>query len=381
MEKQIVDLMPPIQVHHLSGGAVLWLGSDRTAALRSPAGMNAYCLRRGQSIVSLLRAYKKIRVLGRTTFQHPEEMHDPVTDNFVLPVLTKEHKCLAHDQQLYWRGAAIAAYQDGKGIESVVASRVASQVRICLRRIEQLSIAYRMTLDFAGTQPQRASPTLTNNKYAQAIGTEFRSILNELYALRDAVNSAVYRFKYGCSDGLRTKSLEKYVREDTSALGRLIHQSMFEPAGERLLDHMSLYRSVALHSLGMTNPVLGDGYFAAIENGILGPIMHVCFPLYDNIDRMREMEHAGSKGVLAPLPQDEAMRFVRKADHLDALEFCFDCFERILRIAEALAKEVALPSGPWHITDDDIQEVTITEVDGSVKRAKRDGLTGNLVEF
>lgn len=381
MEKQTVDLVPPIQFHHLSGGAVLWLGSDRTATLRSPAGMNAFCLRRGQSIVSLLRAYKKIRVLGRTTFQHPEEIHDPVADNFVLPVLTNEHKCLAHDQQLYWRGAAVAAYQEGKGIESVVASRIASQVRICLRRIEQLSIAYRMTLDFAATQPQRAGSTLTNNKYAQAIGSEFRSALNELYALRDAVNSAAYRFRYARLDGLRTKSLEKFVREDASVMGRLIHQSMFDAAGDLLLDRMSLYRSVALHSLGMANPVLGDGYFAAAENGVLGPIMYVCFPLYDNIDRMREMEHAGSKGVLGPLPPDEAMRFVQKADHLDALEFCFDCFERILRIAEALAKDAALPSGPLRITDDDIQEVTITEIDGSVKRAKRDEFTGNLVEF
>jgi hypothetical protein len=159
-----------------------------------------------------------------------------------------------------------------RGSDGVLASRIASQILICTRRLEQLSRAYRMVLSIIHDPQKGSKRSITNNKYAQHIGTEFRSLLNELYGLRDAVNSAAYRLKYGHTNGFASKGFRREVLNDADPLGRLIAQSMFDEDGDLLIDRMSLHRSVALHCLGKTNPIFGDGYQQVTSDGPLGPI-------------------------------------------------------------------------------------------------------------
>lgn len=256
-----------------------------------------------------------------------------------------------------------------------------SQIRICIRRLERLSIAYRTALSFVGPLQERDAKSITNDKYAQHIGTELRSLLNELYGLRDAVTAAAYRLKYREQNGFQMRSLWRIVSSDQGPLGRMIGQSMFDQDGDLLIDRMSLYRAVSMHCLGMTNPIFGDGYQKCIANGPFGEVTHIVFPLYDDIEHMREIEKGSSKGLLRRATKAEAERFLSKDAHIDALEFSFDCFVRLLQMAQLLATDVAIPSRPLMITDADIIEATVTDGLGQVTRVKRDATTGKLVEF
>jgi hypothetical protein len=95
---------------------------------------------------------------------------------------------------------------------------------------------------------------------------------------------------------------------------------------------------------------------------------------------MRAIEKGSSKGILEPATQTEMERFLRKPDHLDALEFLFDCLVRLLRIAEMLAREIGLEARMTTITDEDIIEATLTDETGKVTRVRRDAATGKLME-
>lgn len=107
---------------------------------------------------------------------------------------------------------------------------------------------------------------------------------------------------------------------------------MFSNSGDLLIDHMSLYRSVAQHCLGATNPVLGDIYQLRVSTEPFGDLPYLIYPLYDDIGKMREIEQGSSKGILEGFPIEEAKRFFGLGDYRDALEFCYDCFVRLLRI-------------------------------------------------
>lgn len=381
-QPEAVSFTPPLRMHHLSGGVGFLLGQNKLGWIAAP-GINPLrpvTLRDLNAVPKLFAPYKKIRVLGRTVYQHADELHDPITDHFVLSATTSEHRCLASNQEHHWSGVSTALHVQERGNEGLLASRVASQIHICTRKLEQLSKAYRTVLSIVGAPTQPDQHKITNDKYAQHIGTEFRSLLNELYGLRDAVNGAVYRLKYGREEGFRTDRFRRAVEDDKSALAKLISQSMFDGDGDKLIERMSLYRSVALHCLGKNNPIFGDGYQQLIASGPLGDIPYLVWPLYDDIERMREIQRGSSRGILGAFSREEAERFLKKEDHLDALEFCFDCFVRLLRIAEQLSSDTALPSRPMIITDDDIIEATFTDEDGNVIRVARDATTGKLVE-
>lgn len=382
-QPETVTFTPPLRMHHLSGGIGFLLGQNKLGWIAAP-GINPLrpvTLHDLNAVPKLFAPYTKTRVLGRTIYQHADELHDPITDHFVLSATTSGYQCLASNQEHHWSGVATVLHVQERGNEGVLASRIASQVHICKRKLEQLSKAYRTVLSIVGAPAQPDQHKITNDKYAQHIGTEFRSLLNELYGLRDAVNGAVYRFKYGRAEGFRTDRFRRAVEDDNSALAKLISQSMFDGDGDKLIERMSLYRSVALHCLGKNNPIFGDGYQQLIASGPLGEIPYLVWPLYDDIERMRQIERGSSRGILGAFTRDEAERFLKVEDHLDALEFCFDCFVRLLRIAESLAQDIALPSRPMVLTDDDIIEATFTDEDGNVTRVARDATTGKLIEI
>jgi hypothetical protein len=48
------------------------------------------------------------------------------------------------------------------------------------------------------------------------------------------------------------------------------------------------------------------------------------YPLYDNIERMRDIEEGSSKGILERPPLDEIKRFLGLDNYQDALEFVLD---------------------------------------------------------
>lgn len=375
---------PPMQVHHLTGGLSLMIGSNRLAVLMSPGGpgMIFFSLNKKAPVSSRLQGQNGVRPLGRNHFSIGEEMNESITSNFAIAATGANNQCLAHHQEQTWSGLATALHNERRGANALQAARVASQIRLCLSRLERLSAAYRTALMAAAKKEKSASNrTFVSDKYAQHLGAEYRSVLNELYSLRDALLIAAYRLHLSRGDSFTMKKARQALTAERSQVAALFCYSMFSDEGDHLIDHMSLYRNVAQHCLGATNPVFGDVYTIRNSNGPFGQIPYLVYPLYDDISAMRAIESGSSKGVLERPPTEEVVRFARLSEHRDALEFSYDCFERLLRIAEVLQKEIGIEPQVTVITEKDILEITITDKDGRITRAKKDDVTGKLVEY
>ncbi|MBV9484408.1 hypothetical protein [Bradyrhizobium sp.] len=176
------------------------------------------------------------------------------------------------------------------------------------------------------------------------------------------------------------KKIKALVTTETDGSAQLISHAMFSDAGDRLLDHMALYRSVAQHCLGATNPIFGDAYQLRLSAGPFGKLLYLIYPLYDDIEKMRAIERGSSIGILERPSKEELERFGGLRHYRDALEFCYDCFVRLLKIGEFLRQETGIEPRPITITDKDILELVVTDETGKVTRAKRDQ-TGRLVEY
>lgn len=219
------------------------------------------------------------------------------------------------------------------------------------------------------------------DKYAQYIGSEYRSLLNELYSLRDALLSAAYRLMYEKCDAYKLSKVKQAVIESTSPAAILIRDAMFRDDGSGQIEKMSLYRNVSQHCLGTNNPLFGDAYKFQPSSGPLGEHAYLTYPLYDNIDRLRAIERGASHGLLGRPDADEIKRFLSIDHHLDALEFTFDSFLSLLRIAEGLSSEIKIQPSMFRITDKDVREATVTNADGSQPRIRRDPETDALIEY
>lgn len=374
---------PPLHVHHLTGGLALLLGSNRLAAVLSPGASNLvlFSLMKRVGISAALQSQPGIRILGRNTFHHVDEMHDPVTTNFIIrATATQGDQCLAHTQTHRWSGLANALHQLQRDSDAMLAKRVSSQMRLCLSRIERLSLAYRTVLSIVCANTPPPNHKFIGDKYAQHLGSEYRSVLNELYSLRDAVLAASFRLHHKRTESFQISKLKALIINQTDGSSRMIADAMFSEDGDQLIHNMSLYRAVAQHCLGATNPVVGDVYQLVRSTGTIGIHPYLVYPLYDNIERMRAIEQGSSKGVLERLPLEEIKRFAGLPAYQDALEFCYDCFERLLKIAEVLEREIGIEPRILQITDDDILEMTFTDKTGKTIRAKRDE-SGNLLDY
>lgn len=373
---------PPIRAFHLSGGLWVLMSINHLAALISPGGngMTFFSVLKNASLTSVLREQSGVRILGRNHFSVAEEMEDAVTQNFAISASTAENQCLASAQTHQWQGLATALHRLKRDPEALMARRVALQIRLCLTRLERLSAAYRTVLTNIGNKQEPGRHKFTSDKYAQYLGSEYRSVLNELYSLRDAVLAASYRLHLKRTDSFSVKKIRPLVADASDGSSRMISEAMFSTHGDLLIRNMSLYRSVAQHCIGATNPVFGDVYQILTSRGPLGEHPYLVYPLYDNLERMREIEEGSSRGVLEPLPEEEGERFMGLGEYKDALEFCYDCFVRLLRIAENLEREIGIEPQQVTITDADIMEMTITDETGKVTRAKRDE-SGRLVEY
>lgn len=374
---------PPMRMHHLSGGLSVLMSVNRLAAIMSPGseGLVFFSVVKNASLASCFRDYRGLRILGRNHFAVADEMHDPVTSHFAISASSADNRCLAHVQIHQWQGLATALHHLKRDTDALLTTRVASQMRLCLSRVERLSLAYRTVLSIVSAGARTASHKLTGDKYAQYLGSEYRSVLNELYSLRDAILAAAYRLHLNRTDAFNIKKLRQAVTGATGGSSKMISDSMFAADGDLLIRNMSLHRAVAQHCLGATNPVVGDVYQLKVSRGPYGDLPHLVYPLYDDIERMREIEEGSSKGVLDRLPLEEAKRFIGLDEYEDALEFCYDCFEKLLRIAETLDQEIGIEPKMVTITDDDILEVTFTDEAGKVIRAKRDDVTGRLKKY
>ena len=372
-------LTPPMHFHHLTGGLALLVGSNRLAMLLSPGGaeLSLFSIPHGSSILSTFEKHCDLRVLGRNNIDHASELHDPIMSHFITSIQGSNRACAANTQRDHWEGLATALSRLGRGYDARLASRLASQIHLSLSRIERLSISYRTTLSYVVRSNSPSETSFNSDKYSHYISCEFRSCLNELYSLRDAALAAMFRIKFGDTGSFKLGKLKALVLSSDSDSAHLVSQSMFNTSGDLLIDEMSLYRNVAQHCLGATNPAFCDAYRLQISRGPFGELPHILFPLYDNMDAMRSVERSSSKGSLWTLSQNETERFMGLSQYRDALEFCFDCLARLLRIVEAMAVEIQIAPEMVTITDDDIIEATITR-NGKTEKYRRDEKTGKL---
>jgi hypothetical protein len=374
-----LSMSPPLRWHHLSGGLLLLQGENRLAMLASPGSPDLlfFSILPNVPVPWLFKQQQGIRVLGRNWFSHAAEMRDPVASHFTIAAPSKDRKCLAHAQIWHWSGVANALVSDSRQVDAMVAARLRAQIAVSMGRLEMLSSAYRTVLRVVTQTSTATEQSATSDKYAAYLASEYRSCLNELYSLRDSALLAMFRFRFRRYDPFTMKKLQALVSSDTGLSAKMAMDSMFDPHGDHLIDEMSLYRSIAQHCLGATNPFV-DVYQVRISRGPFGTLPYLIFPLYDDIQRMRLIEQGSSKGVIEPLPRAEAQRFFGLPNPRDALEFCYDCFVRLLHLCEALAGEIAIEPRTLTLTDDDIVEAVLTDAKGNTVRLKRDAESGNL---
>ncbi|WP_407148791.1 hypothetical protein [Bradyrhizobium sp. ORS 86] len=315
-------------------------------------------------------------------FNVAQEMHDAVTSNFAIAGITPIGQCPAEYQFARWDGIATALHQSQRGADALIAKRVASEIRSSRARFERLSAAYRTVLSETWTRskPAPAAHIFTSDKYAAYIGNEYRAVLNALYGLRDAILAATHRLGFRRQEPFNLKKLKQLIAIEATEVAKLISDSMFSSSGDLLIDHMSLYRSIAQHCLGTTSPIFGDVYQLRRSNGPYGELRYLVYPLYDDIEKMRAIERGASQGVLEPPSDEEIKRFGSLGHYRDALEFCYDCFHRLLRIADLLQQEAGIAPQVLTLTEEQILELTITDATGKVTRVGRDENTGRLVE-
>ena len=375
---------PPIDIYQLSGGLSLILGSNMMGGLLSPAGtvkIILFSLIPKKSFQKLIGEHKELRILGRTRNSSAEELRSPISDNFSTAILNTSNRCAASVQQDYWAGIAVACHKNSNDSDGLKAKRLERQIGLVVARLEHLAKAYRTVMSVLDSG--EAPHSLISNKYAKYLGIEYQSCLNELYGLRDATLAAAYRFAFGCRDAYSQTKLKNLVLNPPAAqnVAELITRSMYSQNGDLLLERMSLYRNIAQHCLGTTNPIFqGDVYQICISRGPFGNIPYLILPLYDDMDKIRQIERGSSKGIFQRLPREEAERFLNISPHQDALEFCFTCLERLLRICEEIAAETPISPEQIVITGENILRAEFRHRDGTILKFRRDESTGELVE-
>jgi len=96
---------------------------------------------------------------------------------------------------------------------------------------------------------------------------------------------------------------------------------------------------------------------------------------------MRDIEKGSSQGVFDDVSIEEAERFFNSKSKGDALEFCFDCFIRLLQIGQQLKTELDIEPSIMTLTDKDIRSATYTDEYGNVVQLEKDPKTGKLQEI
>ncbi len=375
---------PPFLMHHLTGGARLLMDANRRCWLLAPGGPSmAFGLKAGAPVEAALKSYGgAIRIIGRAYFNTVEELQDHVHAYFALRACASNNTCLATSVLHRWKGMTHALGLDGRGPEALLSDRVANHIGLALRRLQKLSIAYQKALVVLNPEkPEPESKSMTSNKYAQDIGIEYRALVNELCALREAICVACFRLHYKRDDAFKTKKLKSLLASEGGKTAALLAASMFEEdGGDLLIERMSLYRNVAQHCLGSNSPIFGDVYTVGCASGALGTLRWLIYPLYDDMERLRRIEQGDPSGIISKVDQAEASRFIGKDHHLDAMEFCYDCFVRLLSIADSLSHDLRIEPKMVTITDADILEAEFADEQGS-RRLKRHPITGQLDEF
>ena len=276
---------PPISLYHLSGGLQLLVGSNQFFWFMSPHADEPLLGKfNGTEEYIVARLIADLKVIGIDRYETVEELKETVSDAFLFSV---GPSCYVTEQIQNWFGISNALDKEN----SRLASRVAAQLQLCLHRLKKLSVSYRNAL-ISTNPPVDCEFQAHNNKHSKNMASEYRSLLNELYSLRDAINTIYYKLCCKREDAYRSKSLKKILTSaNRSDAGNLIFQSMFE--GDRLIHKMSTLRSIALHIIPFTNPIMSDVFMLIRTNTEFGHIPRVVVPLMPYfVLRMQEMSSA-----------------------------------------------------------------------------------------
>lgn len=370
---------PPLQLYHLSGGLQLLIGNNRLALMSDVHSGYPLLWSTLNGPSDILSFYPGIRIIGRTRFSTADEMSEPISPNFAIRAVSRSNQCLAFNQHTFWSGVANGFGKDGAAENAHFCRRLSTQIIKSTRRLEKLSLSYRLALPFQEI-PKEGDVSFHQNKLASNIGNEFGSLLDDLYGLRDAINVIVYKVLLGRSGSFSTKALKKAISPiSSSPTANLISSAMFDEAdGDLIISKMSTYRGVALHCMGTSNPATLDSVMVKCVSGALGTIARIVYPLYDDITELKEIEAGRSFG---PRQDRNALeRFAKLDNHLDGMDFAYDCFVRLLQIAESLGIELRVEPRHMQLTDRDILKATFTDEDGNVINLERDPVSGEQFE-
>lgn len=379
-EKGIVSLEPPITVYRLSGGLVLLEGCNSCIVVFSPKNLTAFSLLQSSNIDYLLNSYEKIRIIAQYDVMSANELNDGVTFFLNSGIAIEDGICLANRQYRFWNGIHNTISNKKLFSISKKIARLSNQIRLCLHRIDKLSFSYGIALAFLKEQEEEDNEyeiSFFDNKYAYNIGCEYGSCLNELKSLKDSIIDVLLYF-YNCDFVLENninkqyKKLKDAVVSKKDYLSQIIFDSMYSEDGDNLIKHMSIYRNFVQHDSGKNNPIFSDLIRFYSIDGFLGRLTLIKYPLYDDLDKLEKYQKNGY--YIDNLDNKETERFLSVKDHKDALEFCYDCFERLLTFSYLLSQKIDIKPTPKILTNDEILELTITDGNGNIlfKKQKTD---------
>lgn len=378
MENLIFE--PPLHLFHLSGGLRLLAGNNQLCWLmdKFSATMLVYSTLGDAS--DALSGYPSIQILGRNRFDQAEELNESIAQAFSIHGGDDTESFRAFSHHTHWSGVSNRLRIDGMIDEALMAQRVSTQIFKSTRRFEKLSKAYQVARD-ASHPPKAHSISFSQDKYAADIGSEFGSLLDDLYATRDAINALALRLHFQDSGNFQTKKFRARVLNSLeSPMSKIIAGSMFcSEMGDMLISKMSTYRGVALHCLGTSNPITKDSTMIKSEGGPFGVLNRVIYPLYDDMEELTRIEK-GQPTASRGSESAEFRRFAMLPEHTDALDFSHKCLLRLLKIAELLADALGIEPQALQITEKDILKMEYTDDAGRRVRLERDLLSGELVE-
>lgn len=289
---------------------------------------------------------------------------------------------VANGAEQAWSQIAVPLREDGDIPGALIAKRISTQIICASRRFERLANAYRMVLEHTTAEAPVEGVQLISDRFAGHIGIELIGLLDELYALRDAVLFSYWRFIAKQQGSFSVKNVRQHtLGVDAGDIGKRLNDLMSLDGGLGLLKQMSLHRNVAKHALGQCNPLIGDSYMIQDIDTVFGKARTCLYPLYDDLEALSQIEQQSSVGILFDRNKDEMIRFGNATPHQDGMTFAWECFNQLLQIASACATDSGLERRHVTLSAKDIIKGEFTDEDGTRAFFKKNTETGELDEI
>lgn len=381
----ITSLNPPIYLIHIAGGLRAFVGSNGECFLGvfNSSELITFKIKPFESVVqmfdqlALVLEQDNSEIFGFQEFKTIEDLNRRLSEsfNYVLPPSFVERNPIDYVSQ--WLSIASNLSNNEEGNKAAICKRIATQIERLIHRINALSDCYYYTLQQEKHLPEVGRFSLHANNDSQKVGLEFTSLLDNLYYLRDGLGNLVFRTLAPEKTKYRTIDLIKVLNKNDSELSKLLLNGLEKNQG--IISQFSMLRGVAQHSMGEVNPTFGDVYSLRRKNLNGIDYFRLIFPLYDDWDKLAEIEQNASKGIFPKISQEECERFATETEnHVDAFDFGLRSFNYLMKVSLEIFKEFNFDASPRKLDKEQILSMELRDENGDLVRYERNKKTGEL---